>query len=232
MNILFPKAEPGFMFDSSDALTLNFDTSVHAEKLPDGIHIPKNSFGSGLDGTVDGWTVKAKQKSTGEYVKDADGHTLIDANTNVVTCIYTLSRRKVTDRSSVKAYSTSNTTKTVEDIIDEFNCAMDAYKALGTDVPTGLPSTSYIMKKNDLFQFRERAKPWIPAKNSNDQTWPCAMDDMNRYETEPIVALFHIIDIEYNDPNMSKYMTKLSLKCVWSTLAEYVVGQTYTATKS
>lgn len=231
MSIMLPKIEPGFTF-TDNVLTLNFDNAIHAEKLSDGVYIPKGVFGYGLDGIVDGWTIKPKQNSNGEYVKDANGHTLIDINKDVVTCIYTLSRRKVTNRSSVGTYATSNTTKTVEDIIDEFNCAMDAYKALGTNVPTGLPTTSYVMQQGDLFQFRENAKPWIPAKNADNQTWPCAMDDMNRYEAEPIVALFYIVDIAYDDPDMATYMTKLSLKCVWSTLADYVVGQTYTATKS
>lgn len=226
MLVLMPEPVKGYTFNSEHGLTLNFDPSVNVQKLPDGVYIPKDGFGHGLDGTIDNWTVKAQEAKT------ADGHTLIDLNQEVVTCIYTLSRRKVTSRATVNSYATSATTKTVNDVMDEFNCAMDAYKALGQGIPDGLPSTSYVLTPGDLFQFREDAKPWIPPVNSKGQTWLCAMDDMNRYEDDPILALFYIDEVEYNDPNMRNYMTKLSLKCVWTTLADFTVGQTYTAVKS
>ena len=227
MSSFLPTPGLGFMMTPNNELTLKFNPETHAEKLSDGVYIPKDGFGNGLDGVLDNWTIIPIQSSS--------EHTMINANYDVVTCIYTMSAYKVTNRSSVKTYQTSNVVKTVDDVMDEFNCAMDAYRALGQDAPdsffTSLPSTSYIMRKGDFFQFRRYAMPWSAYNAEQNLGWLCAMDDMNRYEGQEILALFYVDDIEYNDPSMSKYMTKLSLKCVWTTLNEFTVGQTYTAEK-
>lgn len=231
MDVLFPKPGKGFILDDNNGLTLNFDPRTNVQKLESGIYIPKDGYGQGIDGTLDNWTIIPILPKD-----DAEGDTAIEINRDVVVCIFSLSRRKVTNRASVNQYTTSSETKTVTDVMDEFNCAMDMYKTSGQSIPVGLPATSYILTPGDLFQFREGAKPWIPGKNADGITWPCAMDDMNRYEDDITQALFLITEAEYNDLDMDRYLTRLSLKCIWketndNKFASYTVGQTYTASK-
>jgi hypothetical protein len=87
------------------------------------------------------------------------------------------------------------------------------------------------LKPGVFFQFRENARPFVTPK-VNDVTWNVAIDDANRYESDPIKSFFYVANVEYNDADDPYYMTKLVLYCMWSTLDGYVVGQTYTATKS
>jgi len=231
MDVIFKKPEGGFEFNEDNALTLKFDPSVRVQKLESGIYIPKDGFGQGLDGTVDNWTiVPLINKENNSYQTNTNGRNLIGVNLDHVVCIYSMSRKKVTQR-TINGYRCSNETKTVQDVMDEFNCAMDI------GVPPGLPFTSYKMTPGDLFQFREEEKPWFAKNDVNGNTWPCMMDDMNRYETQVTLALFYVTEVEYNLPSNSFYMTKLSLKCVWketndSKFAAYDIGQTYTAIKS
>ena len=204
-------------------LTLNFDESIPIEQNENGLYLDPNAIGGGLEGAIDNWTLK-------KYSTDANNHTILGIKQQVVPCIYTLSRRKVTNRQSVAAYTTSNETKTMLDVIDEFNAAMDYYIGRGTSVPSGLPYTSYTFTVGDFFQFREGARPWVATNGT--KSWGCAIDDANRYEDDRTKAFFSVLEAEYNNPNMHLYLTKLSLYCIWSELPEYVAGQTYTASKS
>ena len=62
----------------------------------------------------------------------------------------------------------------------------------------------------------------FPEKNANRR-----IDVLDKMK-----ELGYITEAEYNDPLMpGKYMTKLSIRCAWSELEEFIVGQTYTATK-
>lgn len=220
---IFNLTTSGLTFEDGK-LTLNFHENVHAEKLEDGLYVNPNNLGNGADLILDEWTVK-------EYSKNADERTIIGINQDVVPCIYTISRKKVTTRTSVSAYATSDTTKTVTDVMNEFNAVMDSYRTSGQAVPDGLPHTSYVLKPGDFFQFRENARPFVTPK-VNDVTWNVAIDDANRYESDPIKAFFYVGSVEYNDADDPYYMTKLVLYCMWSTLDGFAVGQTYTATKS
>lgn len=232
MDVIMPKAEAGFTFGSDHGLTLNFDPSVHAQKLESGIYIPLDGFGQGIDGVLDNWTIIPLRNQNGEIRTNTNGRTLIGVNLDHVVCIYSLCRRKVTSRTNVANYRCSNETKTVQDVMDEFNCAMDA-----GPIGQGLPATSYQMTPGDLFQFHENPKPWIATNPTLGTSWACAMDDMNRYEDQVTQALFYVEEVEYNDPDRALYMTKLSLKCIWketddNKFSSYTVGQTYTAVKS
>lgn len=220
---VFDTSTTGLTFNNGQ-LTLNFHQNVNIEKNEDGLYLNPSSLGGGADIIIDNWTIK-------ETSKNNDGRSIIGINQSVVPCIFTISRRKVTARNTVKNYTTSNETKTVQDVMDEFNAVMDYYRTKGQAVPTGLQHTSYTFKKGDFFQFRESARPFIPPK-VNDESWDCAIDDANRYESDPIKAFFYVDDVEYNDPDDPYYMTKLTLYCVWSTLDSYTVRQSYTASKS
>ena len=223
-NIMLPDVGQGLQ-KNDGIITLSFDPITKVEKLDDGIYISKDNFGNGQTAVVDGWTIKSIG-TTG------DGHMMIDVNYDVVPCIYTMSRRKVTSRQTPQTYQTSDDTKTVDDVLNEFNCIMDAYRALGQAVPEGLALTTYILQPGDCFQFRENARPFVQPPNAKGETWLCAIDDANRYQEDAIRAFFYVTTVEYNDAVMPKfYMTKLSIRCVWSELPDFVAGQTYTSAK-
>lgn len=218
---IFDVQTTGLTF-SEGKLTLNFHPDIPVEKT-NGLYVNPNKLGNGADLILDNHTVK-------EFSKNSNGRTIIGINQDVIPCIYTLSRKKVTKRTSVSEYTTSNETKTVTDVMDEFNAVMDAYRTKGQAVPAGLTHTSYTLKEGDFFQFRENARPFI-SKNG-DVSWPCAVDDPNRSESDPIKAFFFVLAAEYNDENDPYYLTRLVLYCAWSTLDGYTVRQTYTASKS
>ena len=223
-DIMLPDVGQGLQ-KTDGIITLNFDPMTKVIKREDGVYIAQDSFGNGQTAVIDDWTIKSIGTTP-------DGHMMIDVNYDVVVCIYTMSRRKVTSRRTVQTYSTSNETKTVDDVLNEFNCVMDAYRALGQAVPEGLARTSYILKPGDCFQLRENARPFVQPPNANGETWLCAMDDANRYQEDAIRAFFYVTAVEYNDSIMPKYyMTKLSIRCVWSELPEFIAGQTYTSAK-
>lgn len=102
-NIMLPDVGQGLQ-KTDGIITLSFDPTTKAEKLDDGVYIPKDGFGNGQTAVIDNWTIKSIGKT-------ADGHMMIDVNYDVVVCIYTMSRRKVTSRQTVQTYHTSNETK-------------------------------------------------------------------------------------------------------------------------
>lgn len=226
MNIILPGVGKG-LTKSNGNITLNFDNITKAEIKDDGVYIPKDGFGEGVEGINDNWTTRV----TGIDSKDTS---LIDINRNVVVCIFTMSRLKVTHRDSM-GISNNDETKTVNDVLDEINSVLDAYRTAGQAVPLGMDIPQYTLTVGDLLQLRENTRPMI-ATTVDEKLGTVksivAMDDLRRYEDDTIRAFFYITEAEYNDPLMpGKYMTKLSIRCAWSELEEFIVGQTYTATK-
>ena len=146
-----------------------------------------------------------------------------------------MSRFKITNRSAARNLSSSQETKTVNDILDEINSVLDGYRAIGQAVPLGMNVPQYILTVGDLLQLRENTRPMNPTTTDEkfgEVTSVVTMDDLRRYEDDTVRAFFYITEAEYNDPLMpGKYMTKLSIRCAWSELGEFIVGQTYTAAK-
>lgn len=210
-----------------DELHMNFASDVPVQKLDTGLYISKQDVGDDIEGRIDYHTIQPMYKTP--------KGTCIGINHDVVVCIYTMSYKKRASLSSDQDhYNTTSGTKTVEDIIDEMNVIMDYYYKHRMDpngtpqsVPDGMMHTSYLMKQGDFFQFRTKIRP-----TQRIYEWPCAQDDTNRYEDDPIVAFFYIEEAEYGWSEDPYYLTKLKLKCVWSTLADYVVGQEYAHTAS
>lgn len=215
----------GFTF-SNDKLTLNFASTIPIDKGSNGLYLDPNKLGAGLEGSIDNWTVK-------KHSTNSSGKTILGINRNVVPCVFTISRRKVISRVD-EEFQTSNETKTVSDVINEFNAVIDAYKSKSKSIPTGLADTTYILKVGDFLQFREPTRAFIASSGGNK--WPVVMDDANRYENDVIKAFFRVEEVKYiNNGYSSNYMKKLTLYCIWrddSLSASYTVGQTYTYTKS
>ena len=55
-------------------------------------------------------------------------------------------------------------------------------------------------------------------------TWPIAADDMRRYETDEICAMFYVSEATWSD---SEELTQLSLFCIWSSMPSFKQGLYY-----
>ncbi len=222
-SVITPQPPVGCYQNSSGELCINFDPELKAQHTENGIMIPNYAFGGGTEGLIDNWTITKR-------TTNVDDKSLIDGNRDVVTCIFTMSRRKVTERKTIDSYTTSDETKTIEDVVKEFNAVMDAFQAIGEAIPDTLKHTQYIVKKGDFIQFRDAAIPFsMHDDNDYAKQWICATDDLRRYEDHPTLALFYVTNVEYalrRDPN---YMTKLEMRCVWhhSSIETFVTGDKY-----
>lgn len=195
-------------------LTLNFDPSINVD-TSDGVLIDSHDLGGGLEGVIDRHTIIP-------YSKDASDNTLLGVNTDVVSCVFSMCQYKVTTRgTSVDQYVINkNQNKTIEDVIREMNAVMDYYDSAGRPFPDGMAHTTYKFKIGDFFQFRKVCVPYQVAG------WPVPIDDANRNQNTPITAFFYIQNVEYVD---GYRLHALTLLCIWSSIASYVAGTTYTA---
>ena len=206
--------------NASGELSLNFASDVPVQRETRGLYVPKDAIGDGIEGRIDYHTITP-------WYKNSKG-TFIGVNDDVVVSIFTMSykfRSNMTSQQSNYQSSLTSATKTIENIMQELNCVIDAWWASEGGVPDGKGHTAYKITPGSFFQFRTKARP-----TQEIYGWPVAQDDLNRYEEDPIVAFFYVEEAVYGWTEDQFYITKLTLKCVWSTLADYVVGQTYTHT--
>lgn len=141
----------------------------------------------------------------------------LSINKSEVAFINSMCAFKVIDRTGIKAYKTDvNSPKTMDEILDEMNAVMNLDKYLN------------VSKFGDMYpqHFFQLLHSPHPVKEAD---WPCALDNNIRQYGDTTVALFVIEECEYN-VGRELYITKLTLKCLWSTLDNYRKGETYTAT--
>lgn len=214
MVVLTPKPGDGLTI-SNKRLSLNFDASINVSTRY-GVMIDKNSLGGGLEGVIDHHTIVP-------FSKDANNNTILGANRDVVACIFSMCQYKVVNRSSVENFRVSNEIKTVEDVMNEMNAVMDYYDNTHEMFPEDMPHTTFLFKPGDFFQFRSVFAAYQYASGS--VVWPVAIEDVNRTQNTPITAFFNILDVQYEN---TYKMTSLTLLCLWSTVAGYEQGRTYT----
>lgn len=183
------------------------DDPVPIQKTNSGILIPDLT---GPDGEPGG-TVRDNITIIGE---DSYMYT----NKDVVEYIFTMCVYKVISRAKPSTYSVDRSSvKTMDDIMAELNHPIkNSYSNM----------TTYYMMKDNLLQLREQ------AHSGKDPSWQYAVDDGNRYFGDSIVALFIITECEHNNSRWTYFTNKLSIKCLWSVIPEFVKGQTYTGTDS
>ena len=216
MVFLVPDPGKGLTIENHK-LTLNFEPSIKVDKS-DGVMIDQHDLGGGLEGVIDRHTIIP-------YSKDANNHTVLGVNTEVVSCIFSMCQYRVSNRgTSTDQYTIDKThNKTVEDVVNEMNAVMDYYDTQGREFPEGMAHTTYKFVAGDFFQFRKVCVPYQVAG------WPVPIDDANRNQNTPITAFFYIQAVEYVD---GYRLHSLTLLCIWSSLADYTAGQTYTYTAS
>lgn len=198
-------------------LTLNFSSTnrIPVEKRSDGLYVQ----GTGGSGVISGLIDQDTLVNTG------DGN-IIGINRDIVACAYLMCQYKVATRTTKATYSIDTAhNKSINDIVGELNAVQDAYSASGTDIPMGMAKTGYILKANDIFGLRTTFQAMQVEASIGGQSyiWPCAMDSGNRSENDTLSALFVVKSTTYTD----KYLTGLTLECLWSNIADYEKGETY-----
>lgn len=198
-------------------LTLNFSAAnrIPVEKRLDGLYVRGTGNGGGVSGLIDQDTL----------VNTGEGN-IIGINRDIVACAYLMCQYVVSSRAAKATYSIDNThVKDINAIAGELNAVQDAYAASGQDIPMGMAKTGYLLKANDIFGLRTTFQAMQVSTTIDGQTymWPCAMDSGNRSENDILSALFVVKSVTYSD----KYLTGLTLECLWSNLTEYEKGETY-----
>lgn len=218
MNIIHPSLGRGLKFTDDHKMTLNIDPTVNIQKRTNGVYVDASSLGGGIEGSIDDHTIKVVDHN-------GNGDSILGINRDVVVCVFSMCQYKVTNRSNKNAYAVSNVVKTIDDIAEELNAVINAYGSIG--IPMGVPHAAYTLKVGDFFQLRDRAYPY--QYTSATETWPVAVDEGNRYEGIPITAFFYVTSVSY-DYDMK--VTGLTLQCLWSSLANYIAGTSYTYTET
>lgn len=188
------------------------DDDTQPTKTEEGLIIPdlvgqNRKKATSLNGKADGVTVR----------EDLDGN--VSINNEVVAYIHTMNAFKVTNRTSSKDFAVDTSqVKTIDDIRDEMNALMDADSYLNGSMYMSI-------REKNFFQLIHAAHP------VQDKSWPCAIDSNTRLFGDTTLAFFVVTEVEHN-AGRDTYVTKLSLRCLWSNLSGYVKGTEYTSVVS
>lgn len=201
---------------NENKLTTDWATTDGTDITPtideSGIHIPNlvgssSSSSSSSTTTVDNVTINSTLDLQ------------LQVNREVVQFIHTMCAFQVVDRPSIKGFTVNtNAPKTIEHIVDEMNAVMEADQYLNVSKYSNL-------KVKNFFQLTYGSHP------TTESEWPVALDNNIRQFGDTCLAFFVIEECEYNT-GRSKYVSKLSLKCLWSKLSNFSKGMTYTATRT
>ena len=203
----------GFTFEDNQ-LTLDIETSPMVDIANNGIYTHDTDGDPGISGhsREDNYTITMNMNQQ------------LQTNPSVVEYIFSMNAYKVIEntRVSVDTYSVDNTqVKTIQDIINELNACIDASSGANN-------GCMYIMKPNNLFQL----KTSVNAMKLS--SWPVAIDQMKREPNDTCIALFYVESITYSSTILRPgeipcYCRSLTLKCLWSSVASFVVGTSYSA---
>lgn len=236
--------EPGKgMMIAKDGLTTRWINDPNVEKSEDGLYIDELRVAQSIKGKIDGHTIIL----TG---LDENRQGLIGINHGIVSCCYSLCAYKMTEvvyeddtgklvsvlqntdgtSGSIQYKPQTDTVKDVNDIRDALNLVTNTYNKLGTGIPMGMPLVQYKPQAGDFITLRHAHHEYIykmpTFRDHGDawKVWPTFTEDLNRYMTDVIYAMFYI---EHATWNQADYLTDLVLRCVWSSLDPFVAGYKY-----
>lgn len=228
---------------AKDGLTTRWVNDPNVEKTDDGLFIDELRVAQSIHGKIDGHTIKL----TG---LNSDRQGLLGINHGVVSCCYSLCAYKMTkveytdnigklvnvlqttDGTSrtIEYTPNLNAIKDVSDIRDALNLVTDTYKKLGKGVPMGMPVVQYKPMAGDFITLRHAHHSYIYKMPSfrdhgdDNKVWPTYTENLNRYMTDVIYAMFYIEDAQWDDAD---YLTQLTIRCVWSSLDSFLQGYKY-----
>lgn len=236
--------EPGNgLMVAKEGLTTRWVSDPNVEKTEDGLYIDELRVAQNIRGKIDGHTIVM----TG---LNDQRQGLLGINHGVVSCCYSMCAYKMieveyedetgnlisvlqnTDGTSraVQYKPQTDTVKDINDIRDALNLVTDTYNHLGTGLPMGMPVVQYKPQAGDFITLRHAHHEYIykmpTFKDHGDswKVWPTFTEDLNRYMTDVIYAMFYIEEAVWDRVD---YLTKLVLRCVWSSLDSFVAGYKY-----
>ena len=236
--------EPGAgMMLAKEGLTTRWVNDPNVEKSDEGLYIDELRVAQNIRGKIDGHTVIL----TG---LDENRQGLLGINHDVVACCYSLCAYKMTEveyfdetgrlisvmqntdgtSKAVQYQPQTDTVKDINDIRDALNLVTDTYNHFGTGIPMGMPVVQYKPQAGYFITLRRAHHEYIykmpTFRDHGDgwKVWPTFTEDLNRYMTDVIYAMFYIEDATWTE---NDYLTKLVLRCVWSSLDTFVAGYKY-----
>ena len=214
-NYLFTEPGDGLML-SQDGLTTKWLANDAIKKTSDGIAVDVTMIANGIRSKIDGHTVIM----TG-LTKDRRG--ILSINRDVVSCCFSMCMYEVTGRETADTYSVNTSSpKDITAIRNEFNIVKNTYASLGKVIPMGIPLVPTKVYTGDFITLRTGFRGFLYSDENG--TWPIAADDMRRYETDEICAMFYVSEATWND---SEELTQLSLFCIWSSMPSFKQGLYY-----
>lgn len=236
--------EPGAgLMVAKEGLTTRWVNDPNVEKTDEGLYIDELRVAQNIRGKIDGHTVIL----TG---LNENRQGLLGINHGVVSCCYSLCAYKMEEvvysdntenianilqttdgtSKSTQYKPITGTVKDINDIRDALNLVTDTYNRLNTGLPMGMPVVQYKPQEGDFITLRHAHHEYIykmPTFRDHGDTWkvwPTFTEDLNRYMTDVIYAMFYVEHAEWNRVD---YLTKLVLRCVWSSLDPFVAGYKY-----
>lgn len=236
--------EPGAgLMVAREGLTTRWVNDPNVEKTDEGLYIDELRVAQNIRGKIDGHTVIM----TG---LNENRQGLLGINHGVVSCCYSLCAYKMEEvvhsdntenianilqttdgtSKSTQYKPITGTVKDINDIRDALNLVTDTYNRLNTGLPMGMPVVQYKPQEGDFITLRHAHHEYIykmPTFRDHGDTWkvwPTFTEDLNRYMTDVIYAMFYVEHAEWNRVD---YLTKLVLRCVWSSLDPFVAGYKY-----
>lgn len=220
----------GLHVDSEDKVGVYYEQNgnMHLETDPDptdgknGIYVENlnGADGSGGASRYDGWTMKP---GTGWNLNDSSQtiSNFIDMDRDVVNLIFTFGLYKVTTRHPT-SISYSSAVKDVRAICNEIVAPVYYSPSSYTSFKPGAGELIQLVK-NPTF----RTVPYTGGTGST-----IAVESGNRIGNDNLetAVMFVIMDITYS-PNNIYWVTSMNLCCIYSTVPDFVVGQSYSGTQ-
>jgi hypothetical protein len=217
-----------------DGLKINAESKLSVATNGDHISIDEHGvFVDNLNGAdapeggtePDGWTiVKGPGANLADPGNPLDSNSFIDINRDVVNLIYTFGLYKPTMRHPTTIdYSTA--VKDVRSICNEF--------VAGRYYDSQRGGVTYIPRKGEMIQLV--TGPHLRLSPFGSGT--IAVESGNRFgddvmETKVILVINEVLFMSDISPTGATYWVySMKLRCIYSTVPEYVVGNLYTGTQ-
>lgn len=202
------KTGNGLKTDNNGQLTIDYD-STYIHSSGNGLYVDDLSAGSGT--TYDYWSIYANSESPHQ----------IDINKVKVCLIYSFGLYAATSHSASGITYSANA-KSANDLKNEIN---EPIRVNGS-----LNKTSYHPNQGELIQFvtNPATRKVYNAQGTDPNGWTVESGNRLSDNSQETKAMFCVVAIEYEANGYS--VRSMTLKCIFSAVPDYVVGQSYSTT--
>lgn len=201
------KTGNGLKTDNNGQLTIDYD-STYIHQSGNGLYVDDLSAGSGT--TYDYWSIYANSESPRQ----------IDINRVKVCLIYTFGLYAATSHSASGIVYSANA-KSADDLKNEIN---EPIRVNGSR-----NRTSYHPNQGELIQFvTNPATRKVYDSQGVQNNWTVESGNRLSDNNQETKAMFCVTSIEYEANGYS--VRSMTLKCIFSAVPDYEVGQAYSTT--